>query len=331
MAVVSVLLFFGSIILHELGHSVVAKAYRIPVRSITLFMLGGVSQITREAARPVHELLMALAGPLVSLVLGAAFLGLWFLLGASDSRPLDYVLIWLAWMNVILGVFNLLPAFPMDGGRVLRSLVWLITRSHDRATAIAAWAGRSIAWTMLAVGLAAVLGYDVLIADNPFGGAWLILVGWFLETAARQSLLQNKLVRTLADYKAGDLMLVDPPVVAGATSVGALARGVLEINPRVAYFVEDEGKLAGILSGYQMRAIPEKDWDSTSATSAMVPSATLRATAKEKPVSEVLLEMELNGLLHMPVVENGRVVGVIARDRILGVLRQAGLISPARA
>lgn len=331
MAAVSVLLFFVSIILHELAHSVVAKAYRIPVKSITLFIFGGVSQITREAARPLHELLMAFAGPAVSLVLGGIFLGAWFLLGAQDSRPLDYVLFWLAWMNFILGIFNLLPAFPMDGGRIFRSLIWLITRNYNRATSIAAWGGRGIAWTMMTVGFIATLGYNVYVAENALGGAWLILVGLFLENAARQSLLQNKLVHTLAQYRAGDLMLSDPPVVEGSMSVASLARGVLELNPRVTYFVEQDGKLAGILSGYQMRAIPENDWDTTSAASAMVPSAELRATAREKLVSEVLLEMETNDLLHMPVVENGRVIGVIARDRILGVLRQAGLISAAQA
>ena len=331
MAGVSVLLFFASIVFHELAHSVVAKAYKIPVRSITLFLFGGVAQITREAAKPMNELLMAIAGPLSSLVLGGLFMGLWFLLGANDTRPIDYVLIWLAWMNVILGIFNLLPAFPMDGGRVFRSLVWLITKNYNRATSIAAWSGRGIAWVLMGVGFVGAMGVNVFLADNPIGGAWLILIGLFLENAARASLTQNRLVRALEKYKAGDLMLADPPVVEGAMSVASLARGVLEINPRVTYFVENEGKLAGILSGYQMRAIPENLWDSTTATEAMIPSGKLHAIAREKLVSEVLLEMETEDLLHMPVVENGRVIGVIARDRILGVLRQAGLITPLKA
>ena len=331
MAGVSGLLFFGSIILHELAHSVVAKAYKIPVRSITLFVFGGVAQITREAAKPLNELLMAIAGPLTSLALGGVLLALWFVLGADDSRPVDSVLMWLALMNIVLGLFNLLPAFPMDGGRVFRSLLWLITKNYNRATSIAAWSGRGIAWILMGFGFLGALGFNVFIADNPFGGAWLILIGLFLENAARSSLVQNKLVRALEKYKAGDLMLADPPVVEGARSVASLARGVLEINPRVTYFVENEGKLAGILSGYQMSAIPENLWDSTTATQAMIPSGKLHAIAREKLVSEVLLEMETEDLLHMPVVENGRVIGVIARDRILGVLKQAGLISPAKA
>lgn len=331
MAAASVLLFFASIILHELAHSVVAKAYKIPVRSITLFLFGGVAQITREAARPLGELLMAAAGPLMSFVLGGIFLGIWFVLGAQDTRPIDYVLFWVAWMNFVLGIFNFMPAFPMDGGRVFRSLIWLVTGNYNRATSIAAWTGRGIAWSMMAIGLLAVFYVDVIIARDPLGGGWLILIGLFLENAARQSLLQNRFVRTLQQYHTSDLMTLDPPVVPGSMTVGSLARGVLEINPRVCYFVEENGSLAGIISGYQLREVPEPLWDVTTASQAMVTKDKLRPARKEQLVSEVLLEMETENLLHMPVIEDGRVIGVIARDRILGVLRQAGLISPATA
>lgn len=331
MAAASVVLFFVSIILHELAHSLVAKAYRIPVKSITLFVFGGVAQITREAARPLHELFMAAAGPLTSLVLGAAFYGAWWALGSQGERPIDYVLVWLAIMNVILGIFNFLPAFPMDGGRVFRSLIWLVTRSYNRATSIAAWTGRGFSWTMIAIGAMAIMGVEVFITRGIAGGAWMILIGLFLENAARQSLLQNKYVQELQRYRAEDLMHADPPVVEGRHSVGSLARGVLELNPRVLYMVEDEGRLAGLLSGYQMRAVPEALWDDVTASQAMVPSAALRAATREQLISDVLLEMETEDLLHMPVVENGKVIGVVARDRILGVLRQAGLLSPANA
>lgn len=329
MAGVSVVLFFASIIVHELAHSAVARAYRIPVRSITLFLFGGVAQITREAARPRAELLMAAAGPLTSYGIGALFLGLWFALGAQGSRPIDQVVLFLTYMNFVLGTFNLVPAFPMDGGRVFRSLIWLVTGSYNRATTIAAWTGRVIAWGMIAAGLVAMLGVNLLVANDALGGGWFILIGIFLENAARQSLLQNRLVRALEQYSAGDLMTADPPVVPGSMSIAALARGVLELNPRVCYFVEEDGALAGIISGYQMRAIPEQLWDITTAREAMVTRDRLRAARREQPVNEVLLEMETGDLLHMPVVDDGRVVGVIARDRILGILRKAGLLSPA--
>jgi len=325
LAALSALLFFASIILHELAHSLVARVYHIPVKSITLFLFGGVAQITREATRPTGELLMALAGPMTSAMLSAALFGIWWASGVGESSALDIVLIWLAAMNGVVAIFNLLPAFPMDGGRVFRSLVWLVTGSYYRATAIAAWAGRGIAWVLIAGGFLAVLGFDPLVF-GPSGGAWFVLIGFFLEGAARQSLVHNRLIKALGQHRVSDLMVADPPAIDGQVSVAVLARGVLELNPRVCYFIESDGRLEGILSAYQMRAVPEQLWDTTSAAQAMVPRSRLRATSPERSLMETLLEMETEDLLHMPVVSEGRVIGVIARDRILGVLRQAGVV-----
>lgn len=326
MAATSVVLFFASIILHELAHSVVAKSYKIPVRSITLFVFGGVAHITREARKPLAELLMAAAGPLTSLALGVAFFGLWHAIGAQQDRAIDYVIIWLAVTNGAVGIFNLAPAFPMDGGRIFRSLIWLIGRDFNRATTIAGWTGRGFAWALIAVGVLAVMDVKVYIADTGFGGLWLVFIGLFLENAARQSLVQNRYVKALDHYRASELMFSDPPVVDADMTVASLARGVLEINPRVCYFVEANGALAGIISAYQMRAIPESQWDSVTAGQAMVPSGAMKAIDPETKVSDVLMDMEQSDLTHLPVVREGRVVGVIGRDRILGVLRQAGLL-----
>lgn len=273
---------------------------------------------------------MAAAGPLTSFALSAFFFGVWFALGAENTRPVDYVVIWLALMNIVLGVFNFLPAFPMDGGRVFRSICWMVTGNFDRATSIAAWTGRGFAWAGIAAGIAAMAGQNVILANNPASGAWLIFLGLFLENAARRSLQQNRLVGELRLYRAEDVMSHNLPVVDGAQTVGSLARGVIDLNPRVCYLVADEGALAGLISGYELRSIPENLWDSVTARQAMVPSDALRATAREQLVSDVLLEMEIEELLHMPVVENGRVIGVIARDRIMKLLVQAGLL-PARA
>ncbi|MBI2765984.1 MAG: site-2 protease family protein [Chloroflexi bacterium] len=331
MALASAWFFFGSIIVHELAHSFVAKAYRIPVKSITLFMLGGVAQITREATRPYAELLMAVVGPLTSLAVGAVFLGIFWLIGADTSRPIGLVIFWLAFMNFGLAVFNIIPAFPMDGGRVFRSLMWMISGNYHAATQAAAWTGRGFAWLLLSLGMLAVLGVDVYIARDWLGGAWIILIGLFLESAARQSLFQNRVVRKLQQYRADDLMQRDPPVVDAEMSLATLARGVLELNPRVCYFVGEAGRLIGIISSYQMRAVSERLWDSTTAGDAMVPSALLHAVAPDRLASEVLLDMENGDLTHLPVVNDGQVVGVIGRDRILGILFQAGYLRPQRA
>jgi Zn-dependent protease len=329
-AVASALLFFASILVHELAHSLVARVYAIPVKSITLFLFGGVAQITREATKPLNELLMALAGPATSLLLGIAFFGAWIAVGARTDTPFQVMLIWLGLMNGVLAVFNMLPAFPMDGGRVFRSAIWLVTGSYHRATSVAGWTGRGFGWAMMTVGFLWLFGVETFIAGRPMNGAWLILIGLFLENAARQGLTQNRFVETLGQYKAADLMVPDPPVVDGDVSVAALARGVLELNPRVCYFVESEGRLAGLLTAYQMRAVPEPMWESTTAAQAMLPTARLKATSPDERASDILIEMETEDLLHMPVVAEGRVVGVISRDRIIGVLRQAGLL-PAGA
>jgi Zn-dependent protease len=327
MAAVSAPLFFASIVVHELAHSMVARWFKIPVRSITLFALGGVAHITRDAARPWAELLMAIAGPLMSVAIGFAFFGAWVAIGASEDRAVDAVLIGLGGMNLVLAIFNMIPLFPMDGGRVFRALVWLVTRNYYRATSVAGWTGRVLAWCLMAGGAMAMAGVDVYLADDTLSGLWLLGIGFFLENAARTSLLQNKLVGALNRYKASELMVSDPPVVDSDISVASLARGVLEINPRVCYFVEEAGKLAGILSAYQLRAVPEPLWDSTTAGEAMVPSAQLRATNPDQPVADVLMEMETENLTHMPVVREGRVVGVIGRDRIIGMLQQTGMLA----
>jgi CBS domain-containing protein len=272
---------------------------------------------------------MALAGPGASILLAVAFFGTWLAAGGGDATPLELVLLWLTLMNAILGVFNLLPAFPMDGGRVFRSLLWLATGSYHSATSVAAWTGRAIAWGLIAMGIIAALGHDLFIVQGPMNGVWFVLVGLFLENAARQGLLHNSLIRTLGRYRASDLMTEDPPVVDGLMSVAALARGVLELNPRVCYFVESEGKLAGIIGAYQLRAVPEPLWDGTTVAEAMVPSNRLRAIPPDQPAAEVLGEMESDELANLPVVSDGRVLGLITRDRILGVLRQAGLLGRA--
>ncbi|HET7738818.1 MAG TPA: site-2 protease family protein, partial [Tepidiformaceae bacterium] len=327
MALASALAFFACVIAHELAHSVVAKLYKIPVKSITLFVFGGVAQITREATRPFAEFLMAVAGPLMSLVLGGVFFAVWWLLGENDT-PADYVLLWLAVMNGALGIFNLIPAFPMDGGRVFRSLIWMVSGNYNRATTIAGWTGRGFGWAMIATGALAVAGVETYVASEGLGGFWLVLIGFFLENAARQSLFQNKLIESLKGVRAREVMTTSMPTVDASVNLRSLAN-VFDLNPRICYFVEEEGRLAGIVTAFQMAEVPEQFWNERTAGEAMMPSKRLRATDPERPLNEVLIEMETEDLTHMPVVEGGRVVGVLARERILAFLRQRGLL-PAR-
>ncbi len=326
MAAASAVLFFLSIVIHELAHCMVARAFHIPVKNITFFVFGGVSQIMRDAPRPLAEFLIAGSGPFLSLVLGGAIFGTWWVASSSTGTAAGIVLIWIASMNVVLGVFNLLPAYPMDGGRIFRALAWMVTRNQSLATRIAAWSGRSIGWGMMGLGALAIFQVDVFIANDVVGGVWLMLVGYFLTNGARQALFQERLLAELDRHTARQLMIADPPVVQSSSSIGMLARGVLELNPRVCYFVEDDGRLAGIVGAPQMRDVPVADWDKTSAGEAMVPASKLHPTEPDRGLAQVLLEMETDDLTHMPVVAEGRVLGVVGRDSILVVLHKAGLL-----
>lgn len=194
VGIITSLLFFGSVLAHELAHSLVGRANGIPIESITLFILGGVAQMTGEANRPNAELKMAAAGPLCSLAIGVVF-GLLWLLIPNVPQPIATMIQWLAVMNGVLAVFNLIPGFPLDGGRVFRSLLWRLTGSYHRSTKIATRLGQSIGYLFM-------LGGIVIIVLRPFGlswfdGMWLVLIGWFLANAARISYYQLRQETTL--------------------------------------------------------------------------------------------------------------------------------------
>jgi Zn-dependent protease len=227
LAVISGLLFFACIILHELGHSVVARYFGIPVRSITLFILGGVAQITRDATRPLPELLMALAGPAVSILLGGVFMGLWRVSGQGGNAA-STMWEWLWIMNIALGIFNLAPAFPMDGGRVLRASIWGVTRNYGRATRIAVWVGRALSWTLIGAGLLVLLGANALpFRMEPLSGLWLAVIGFFILQNANASLRQMRLLEELDRYKVGDVMVREVPAVLVGTTVREMLNGPL--------------------------------------------------------------------------------------------------------
>ena len=180
VAMITVVLFFLSVLAHELSHSVMALSKGIPVRGITLFIFGGVSRLDREPQRPRTEFMIAVVGPLLSIVLAVIFGAVWFLLGRGDS-PVEVVLLLLVWTNLSLGVFNLVPGYPLDGGRLLRAGIWGITGNHRKATRIAAGMGQ-------AVGVAMVIGgVSLAVFLEPVDGVWLGIVGMFLFSMARRS------------------------------------------------------------------------------------------------------------------------------------------------
>jgi len=317
MALSSGLIFFGSILVHEFAHSIIALRYGIPVKSITLFIFGGVSQIGGEAKRPRHEFLMAIVGPLTSLVLAGLFFGLWLLAGSNEDGPVAIVLEWLFLMNLIIAAFNMAPGFPMDGGRVLRSLIWGISGNLYRATRLATLVGRSIGYSLMFIGALAFIGlFEGYV--SAWSGLWFALLGLFLESSARQAWFQAKALDVLSGFTAEDIMVEELPTTDQQVALAYLAN---RSDEHYIYFVADDDEhVIGVLTEKEVAAV-DPDLRRT-ATAAEVMSRTQDvpvATLTENGAS-LLQRMETAATWMMPVVSDGNVVGVVSKLTLLRLL-----------
>jgi len=318
LAAISGLFFFASIVVHELAHSVVALRSGIPVRNITLFMLGGVSQITREAKRPAVEFVMAVVGPLTSIALAGVFFALAVVPWLQEDRT---SVMWqlLFWMNLTLGVVNLAPAFPLDGGRVLRSLVWAVTGSYRGATRVASLIGRGFAFALIGLGLLTLL--RVVPGVSPINGVWFVLVGLFIENAARQSWAQVRVLETLRRYHAADVMQTALPVVpAGTTILETVGRHYEPRHGLCAFVLDGDDRVSGMLTDAELRHVPKDRWQTTPAGEAMLLASSAASVAPGDDLGTVLEGMEAAGQVQSPVLEDGRLVGHISKRTILDLL-----------
>lgn len=308
------LLFFASVVAHELAHSLVARARGIPVRSITLFIFGGVASITREARQPGGELLMALVGPLASVVLAGLFGALW-LLTRGVSQPLAALARYLGWINLSLALFNLIPGFPLDGGRVLRSIIWWLTGDIRQATRLASLVGQGVAALFIIVGL------GMTVTGRWANGLWLIFIGWFLENAAVRSYQQLVLRQALKGVTVAEVMSRDCVTVPAKTTLTRLVYDYLLDTGRRCFFVADEGKLRGLLTVHNVKGVPQSRWDEVTVAQAMVPYDALKKASPRDDALDVLERMDEEDINQMPVVEEGRLVGLVGRDRLLHFVR----------
>jgi len=326
-AVVTSLLFFASIVLHELGHSLTAQRLGVGVASITLFVFGGVAQLRSEAKRPRDEVLIALAGPLVSALLGLGFQVLAGALGGGDAGPLGAVLSWLGRINLVLAIFNLVPGFPLDGGRVLRGAVWAITGSFERATSVAAGMGSFVAYTLIFLGIA-----TALLGGQLVSGLWLAFIGWFLLTAARATVGQVVVEGILSRVRSADVMEpVGRVSLTGAETVSNLITGaVLRHGDRTFYVVDPAGRLRGIVTLDDLARVEADERTQTSAQAAMTPVEQLHLLHPESTGWEALRTMVDAGVNQLPVLESGRLVGAVTRERLLGVVQAGAALKPGR-
>ncbi|MGI8551344.1 MAG: site-2 protease family protein [Dehalococcoidia bacterium] len=316
------MVFFASIVLHELGHSLVARHYGIPVASITLFVFGGVSQITREASGPRAESLMAAAGPAVSLALGGMFLGLRFLL-LPDNTPAGLLVEWLGVMNLVLGIFNLLPGFPMDGGRLFRSALWGISGNYRIATRIASWLSRALAVLLIIGGVAELLNLSWWpLSGDPIGGAWLVIIGLFLNSAAGQTQAQSRVLEVLKRYRADQVMDADVPVLPAETTLRSLFYDMPLDQHRPACFVYHDGRLVGLLPRERLYGVPAERWASVTVADLMIRADLIRPALPATDGATLLQRMDSEALSALPIVNAGTVEGLVTRSALLELLRR---------
>jgi Zn-dependent protease len=313
MGLLTSLLFFGSVLIHELAHSVVAIGWGIPVESITLFIFGGVASIGREPDRPLSEFLIALAGPASSLLLALGFGALW-LVGQLLALPaLAGLGLYLGTINLFLALFNLVPGFPLDGGRVFRSLAWAWSGDMYRATRWATTSGRIIAGLMMAGG--AVLFFT----GNWGNGIWLAFIGWYLDSAASQSARQIKLRQALDGYTAGDLASPVCQPVDSNMPLDWLVRDHVVGSGESCFLVTDGTQPEGVATIGQIRKVPRPRWGWTPVGQIMTPLASLEPVTAGEGAFEVLQRMLSEGQSLLPVVDGGRFVGLVGRDRLLSL------------
>ena len=330
-ALAAALLFFASVVVHELAHSVVARRFGVPVHRITLFLFGGVSNIEREPPSPKAEFWTAIVGPLTSFALGIGFL----LLGSATSgigadafldpagrlarlSPGETLLLWLGPINIIVGAFNLIPGFPLDGGRILRSVLWGITGDLHAATRWASAVGQAVGWVFVFLGVAMAFGVNVpFFGRGIIAGMWLAFIGWFLSSAAAQSWRQQLVHEILAGVTVSRLMRAPGPSVLPEVDVATFVHDWLMRRDERAFPVTNaNGDLIGLITMTDLRTVPRDAWPSMRVSQIMTPRERLVTASPRDDAGEALDKLMRANVSQLPVLDGGRLVGMLLRSDV---------------
>lgn len=320
LGAITSVLFFVSVLLHELGHSLVARSQGIPVKQITLFIFGGAAEITEEPSSPGREAWLALAGPLVSLSLGGAFMVV-YAATRQGAPPVASVALYLGGINLSLGAFNLIPGFPLDGGRVLRALLWRLRHDMDWATRWAARAGQAVAYAFI------VFGMMRAFAGDWVGGLWMAFIGLFLDGAARSTAMQLTLRNLLEGHVAAEIMSNDCQLVPPQLTLDLLVEHYWAAGNRRCYVVGSQNRVQGLITVHQVQGVPRSQWPTTRIGDVFVPLERLRTVEQQTPLYQVLQEMTDQGVNQLPVMAKGEMVGMVTRDRLLTFIRNRSSLS----
>jgi Zn-dependent protease len=327
VALGAAVLFFASVLAHELAHAAVARAQGIRVRGITLFMFGGLAQIESEPTSPGREFVMAIVGPLTSIGIGIAalvagrFIADGATFGADPMRaarelgPVPTLLLWLGPVNLLLGVFNLIPGFPMDGGRVLRAFLWSITGSLTRATRYAAMVGEAFAWLFIGAGLLMAFGWVLpVVGGGLFQGLWFVLIGWFLASSARTGLARLLARRALAGVPVKQLMLrrfesVDPHL-----KVDRFVREYVLTTDQRCFPVVSGSRFLGLVCWGDVRATDQAAWENLELSQIMTPAARIGTVRPDDDSARALDELAQRDVDQIAVVDGeGHLAGLLRR------------------
>jgi Zn-dependent protease len=322
LGLVASLLLFGSVLVHELAHSIVARARGLEARSITLFIFGGVSSLSGEAPRPSTEFLVAVVGPLTSFAIAALSFGVAAVLPLRS--PAGAVAGYLAVVNLLLGAFNLIPGFPLDGGRVFRAIVWNVTGSLRRGTEVAVAVGRLVAYGFFAWGFVSVLGGDL-------GGIWIVALGWFLENAASSSLAASRLEPLLAGARVRDFVTQDASAVGPETTVAELIDEHFLPGNRRAMPVVAEGRLMGMVTLGDIRHVAPERRATTPVGEVMGGGAGLVTVRPEDSLKDALAALTGGEFEQVPVVDGGRLVAVLTRADLIRQIQLRDVLDVIRA
>ena len=304
-SIIIALLFFGSVLAHELAHSLVGRRYNVPVKSITLFIFGGMARITREASSPKAELLMAIAGPLCSVVLALVFLVIGLILWLNTDSMFIIALAWLGGINLMLAIFNMLPGFPLDGGRVLRATLWY-KLDYIRASRIASLIGQGMAYLFIVVGI-------VWMFSSPFQGVWLAFIGWMLQNAAGNSYHQAEMQNVLVKYTAREVMIASYPLVSSSVTIQELVQKYMVPTGYSFLPVVDWSGLKGIVTLTDAKSVSKDRWEFTSVKEAMntyAPIVTIDPEVSAIKALELMEEHSVDGVI---VLSQGIILGVVER------------------
>jgi Zn-dependent protease/CBS domain-containing protein len=334
-AFVAAVLFFASVLAHEMAHSLMARAQGMSVRDITLFLFGGVSNIQRHPPTAIAEFLIAIVGPITSIVLGVLFIIVSGVsIGPIDAAvqnpsdliknlgPVTTLLLWLGPVNIIVGLFNLIPGFPLDGGRLVRSVFWVLTGSLKQATRWASWIGQGIAWLMIIGGISMIFGARIPFFGTGFvNGLWLAFIGWFLNGASSQSYKQIVIQDVLDGVPVERMMRRNPPTVVSDCTLSGLVHEHIMGSDDHAFPVMENGSLVGLVTLDDLRGVSRDKWENTRVREIMTPADKLVTVSPKDEADEALNKLTDRDVRQLPVVSDGELIGLVRRRDIIKWLR----------